>query len=169
MEQIAELRVEPISKSHNRKKFSCSNTELNTYLQKYARQNDISNIAKTFVAVDNKNKVYGYYSLSTSSIEFQELPEKYTKQLPHYPIPAALIARLAIDSNIEGQGLGSRLLIDALQRIFLVSDELAIKVVLVDAIDDQAKNFYLHFGFIEMPGYERKLFLPIETISELFE
>jgi predicted N-acetyltransferase YhbS len=166
-ELIDALRIEPISKLHNRKEFKCKKKLLTQYLHRYARQNDENNIAKTFVAIDNDNKVLGYYSLSTSSIEFEDLPETVAKHLPHYPIPAALIAKLAVDSDIDGQGLGSRLLIEALQNILAVSEEMAIKVVLVDAIDEEAKGYYLRFGFIELPGNELKLFLPIETISQL--
>ncbi|GMR06843.1 MAG: GNAT family N-acetyltransferase [Gammaproteobacteria bacterium] len=167
MDHIEALRIEPISKSHIRKYFKCNKNSLADYLHQHARQNDDRNIAKTFVAVDGNNKVLGYYSLSTSSLEFEQLTEEQTKHLPRYPIPAALIARLAVDSGTEGSGLGSRLLIDALQRILAVSQELAIKVILVDAIDEEAKGFYLHFGFIELPSHEKKLFLPIETIEEL--
>ena len=166
-ELIDALRIEPISKLHNRKNFKCNNKSLTQYLHRYARQNDANNIAKTFVAVDDENMVLGYYSLSTSSIEFEDLPEELAKRLPHYPIPAALIAKLAVDSNIDGQGLGSRLLIEALQNILSVSEAMAIKVVLVDAIDKEAKGYYLHFGFIELPGKDLKLFLPIETIIQL--
>jgi len=166
-ELIDALRIEPISKLHNRKDFKCNKKPLTQYLHRYARQNDENNIAKTFVAVDGDNKVLGYYSLSTSSIEFEELPEEFTKRLPGYPIPAALIAKLAVDSDVDGQGLGSKLLIEALQNILTVSEEMAVKVVLVDAIDEEAKGYYLHFGFIELPGKDLKLFMPIETISQL--
>jgi len=166
-ELINVLRIEPIAKLHNRKNFKCKKESLTHYLRRYARQNDESNIAKTFVAVDGDNKVFGYYSLSTSSIEFEDLPEEFAKHLPRYPIPAALIAKLAVDLNVEGQGLGSKLLIGALQNILAVSEEMAVKVVLVDAIDEEAKSYYLRFGFIELPGKDLKLFLPIETISQL--
>lgn len=166
-DRIKELRIEPIAKSHNRKAFNCKTNSLTEFLHRYARQNDENNIAKTFVAVDKDNKVFGYYSLSSSSVEFNELPEAMAKQLPRYPVPAALVGKLAVDSKVEAQGLGSRLLIDAMQRILSAAEEIAVKVVLVDAIDEEAKAYYLHFGFIELPGQDRKLFLPIETIEQL--
>jgi hypothetical protein len=97
MDRIEELRIEPISKSHNRQDFNSSRSSLNEYLKKHARQNNVKNIAKTFIAVNAENKILGYYSLSTSSIEFEELSEEFAKQLPHYPVPAALVARLAVD------------------------------------------------------------------------
>ena len=167
-DRIDALRIEPITKAHNRKAFSCSKPELTRYLHRHARQNHENNIAKTFVAVDAENTVRGFYSLSTSDIEFEQIPEAFTKSLPGYPIPAALIGKLAVDVAYEGQGLGSRLLIDALQRLLATSEQLAIKVVLVDAIDADTKGYYLRFGFIELPGHALKLFLPIETIAQLF-
>ncbi|GBE45285.1 acetyltransferase (GNAT) family protein [bacterium BMS3Bbin11] len=128
----------------------------------------MKNISKTFVAINDENRILGYYSLSTSSIEFEEIPDKLSRKLPHYPVPAALIARLAVDSRVEGQGLGARLLVEALKQILTASKKLAIIVVLIDAIDEKAKGFYLHFGFIELSGHDLKLFLPFETIDQLF-
>ena len=167
-DQIEELRIEPITKAHNRKAFTCKKPALAEYLLHHARQNDEKNIAKSFVAVDDKNTVLGYYSLSTSSIEYKEFPKEYSRGLPQYPIPAVLIGKLAVDESTEGHGLGSRLLIDAFQRILIASEEVAVKVVLVEAIDEKAKGYYLHFGFIELPGHDLKLFLPIETIQQTF-
>jgi len=167
-DHIGGLRIEPISKTHERKTFNCGKPQLDEYLHRHARQNDEKNISKTFVAVNDENIVVGYYSLCTSSIEFEELPDEIRKQLPNYPVPAALIAKLAVDENLRGQGLGSKLLIDALQRIMSASREIGIKAVLVDAIDDEALTFYQHFEFIELPDQDLKLFLPIETIQQLF-
>lgn len=167
-DHITGFRVEPISKAHHRDRFSCGKPPLDEYLHRFARQNDEKNIAKTFVAINEENNVVGYYSLCTASIEFEELPEEIRKQLPTYPIPTALIARLAVDEKLRGRGLGARLLIDALQRIVTASNEIAIKAVLVDAMDEEARNFYQHYEFIALPDQDLKLFLPIETIQQLF-
>ena len=167
-DHVKALRVEPISKIHHRDEFSCGKPELDVYLQRYARQNDEKNIAKTFVAVDSEERVLGYYSLSTASIEFAALPETLRQSLPAYPVPAARLARLAADTSMRGQGLGARLLIDALQRILTASQEIAMKVILVDAMDEDASEFYKHYGFIELPDQDMKLFLPIETVKQLF-
>jgi len=168
MDHIKALRIEPISKRHLRDEFSCGKPELDTYLQRFARQNDEKNIAKTFVSVDASDHVLGYYSLSTASIGFTDLPEELRQSLPAYPVPAARLARLAVDSRLKGQGLGAKLLIDALQRIVGASQEIAVKVILVDAMDEEARDFYKHFGFIELPDQDLKLFLPIETVKQLF-
>lgn len=161
--------TEPISKYHTRSEFSCGKPQLDEYLHRFARQNDEKNISKTFVAVDDEGKVFGYYSLCSATIEFEEVPENIKKNLPQYPIPAALIARLAVDRALHGQGLGAKLIINALQRIASVSEELAVKVVLVDAMDDEAREFYKHFSFIELPNQAVKLFLPIETVLQVFD
>ncbi len=167
-DHAALLRIELLSSLHQRDHFDCGNVSLNDYLQKFARQNDANNLCKTLVAVDDQNRIFGYYAVSAASIEFKTLPKDIAKGLPRYPIPAALIGRFATDRTIQGQGLGARLLVDALQRINSVSDEMGIKVVIVDAIDQNARAFYLHYGFLELVGYDKKLFLPIETIRQLF-
>lgn len=168
MDHVMRLRIEPISRKHDRASFSCGIPALDEYLRLYARQNDKKNIARTFVAVDGDARVFGYHSVSATRIEFEELPADLHQRLPHYPIPAALIARLAVDTTAAGQGLGARLLIDALQRILNASSEMAVKVVVVDADDAQARAFYQHFGFVRLPGQDWKLFLPIETVEQLF-
>lgn len=161
-------RIEPITQSHHRKGFSCGKPELDDYLQRFARQNDEKNIARTFVAINEASDVLAYYSLSTASISFATLPEDLQKSLPAYPVPAALIARLAVDRSMKGQGLGAGLLIDALHRIVRAAEEIAVKVIMVDAKDDEARSFYQHYGFIELPEQPLRLFLPIETVTTLF-
>lgn len=163
------LKIEPISKAHVRNKFSCGKPQLGLYLMQHARQNDENNISETFVAIDRKDVVRGYYTLSAVNIEFKELPT--TKNLPKYPMPATRIKKFAIDKNSSGQGFGEKLLINALQRIVNTNNEneIAVKAVLIDALDENAKNFWLKYGFIELPESNLKLFLPIETIQQLFK
>lgn len=162
------LTLEPINKRHRRGAFDCGDHSLNEFLRKFARQNDARNISKTIVAIDADNYVRGFYSVSAAAIEFSEVPDDLARRIPKYPIPAARIGRLAVDRPVQGSGLGAQLLLDALKRIYLSSSQLAIKVVLVDALNDQARAFYEHFGFMRLPGEESRLFLPIETIAGLF-
>ena len=164
---VASLRIGPIDAHHDRSSFTCGDDGLDDYLQRYARQNDQKNIARAYVAVDEAHTVFGYYTLSASKVGFEVLPEKIARKLPRYPVPAALIGKLATHVSVQGGGLGARLLIDALSRIVRASDEVGIKVVLVDALSDAAKAFYKHFGFIELPDQKMTLFIPIETIKKL--
>ena len=161
---------EPILKEHQRKNFDCGYPSLNQYLKKYARQNHQKGIAKAFVANRSELplKVDGYYTISSSVIEFASFPESYQQRMPKYPIPAALIGRLAVDSSAKGQGLGTELLVDALLRIIKVSQNIGVFAVRVDAIDNSAKEFYLKHEFIPFQEQPLSLFLPLETISKEF-
>lgn len=163
------LRIEPIRRRHRRGGFDCGEHSLNEYLARYARQNDERNLSRSFVAVDHDGRIAGYYSLSSAAVEFEELPERLAKSLPHYPIPAARISRLAVAASHHGQGLGAHLLVDALRRVHGAARQMGIKVVIVDALNESAREFYGHFGFIEFPGRPLNLFLPMETVAALFE
>lgn len=162
------LRIELLNKAHIRTHFDCGVNSLNDYLYRYARQNDQKNISRTFIAVDDEKLIQGYYSICSASVNFQELPGDISNQLPRYPIPSARLSRLAVDLKTQGNGLGERLLLNALKRIYLTSNELAIKCVIVDAISEDAKSFYESYGFINLPNQDLKLFLLIETIKKLF-
>jgi GNAT superfamily N-acetyltransferase len=161
----------PIEKKYKKDFFDCGYPVLNEYLKKYARQNHQKGIAKTFVALQEPDgiKVDGYYTLSASIIEYEFLPEFYKKKLPAYPIPATLIGKLAVDNSVKGKGLGGELLADALYRIVRTSQEIGIFAVRVDAIDLQAKEFYLKHEFIPFQDSQLSLFLPLETITSEFD
>lgn len=159
-----------IDKKHQREHFDCGYPVLNTYLQKYARQNHKKGIAKTFVALpeDKPLKIEGFYTVSASIIEYQSLPESYQKGMPNYLIPAILIGKLAVDISVKGQGLGGELLVDALLRAVKASQEIGLFAVRVDAIDLKAKEFYLRYEFIPFQDRSFSLFLPIATIEQEF-
>lgn len=159
-----------IEKKHQKDTFDCGYSILNEYLKKYARQNHTKGIAKTFVAIPESGslRIDGYYSVSASVIEYESLPESYKRGMPTYPIPAMLIGRLGVDKPSQGKGLGGELLADALYRAVRASQEIGIYAVRVDAIDFQAKEFYLKYEFIPFQDKELSLFLAIETIIREF-
>jgi predicted N-acetyltransferase YhbS len=88
------------------------------------------------------------------------LPEKWRKKLPRYPVPVALLGRLAVDQLFHGQGLGLIPLADACKRVAAASETLAVAAILVDAKSPKAATFYQHFGFIELPGQPGLWMLP---------
>jgi len=97
------------------------------------------------------NRAAGYYALTTGSVHKHESPERVAKGLANHPIGVVLLARLAVDRTQQGQGLGKALLFDALTRVAEAADIVGVRAVLVHAIDDAARSFYIHFGFEESP------------------
>ena len=95
------------------------------------------------------------------------LPGDTLSKTPNYPIPAVRIGKLAVDKRFKGQGIGKLLLVDAFKRILSVED-IAIKVVVVDAKDDAAAEFYMKFGFIRFQDNPGSLFIPLETVKKAF-
>jgi GNAT superfamily N-acetyltransferase len=109
----------------------------------------------------------GYYTLSSTAVRLHDLPEELARRLPRYPlVPAILIGRLAIDRRYHGQGWGSFLLLDALHRC--AASEIAAFAVIVDAIDDDARAFYLHHSFLPLPDSPDRMFRRMADIAALF-
>jgi ribosomal protein S18 acetylase RimI-like enzyme len=125
-------------------------------------------VAEVFVALgDAPEKIAGYYGLSAASFEKDELPPRLAKRLPHYPVPAAILGRLAIDGACQGRGLGETLLLDAIRRVVRASATLAVYAIVVDAKNDRAVEFYERYGFRAFASEKRRLFLPLETFEKL--
>lgn len=157
------LKITPLDGSHQRKLFDCGETGLNSYLQQYARQNIKHRINRVFVVTDSHAPeiIRGYYTLSAGNIRSEDLPLEHKKRLPHYPVPVALLGRLAVDKRFQGQHLGAILLADALQRVEQASEVIAVYAIVVDALNTKAAAFYERFGFIVFPDQPLKLFLPL--------
>ena len=155
------------SKLHDHSAFSCGSTELDRYLREFASQDVRRDVARVFVAIAAGRTVLGYYSLSAACFRRDDLPAEHAKRLPRYPVPAALLGRLAVDESARGQGLGAHLLMDAIERVRLASEALGVHAVIVDALDDSAAAFYRKFGFLMFTEFERRLFLPMATIRRL--
>jgi predicted N-acetyltransferase YhbS len=162
--------VEPFdSKRHDRAGFSCGNSDLDRYLHRQAGQDVRRNVAAAFVAVAAGHAaVVGYYTLSALSIRLAHLPATLAQRLPRYPVvPVTLLGRLAVDTRHQGKKLGEYLLTDALKRSLDNTRTVGSAAVVVDAIDDSARAFYEHFGFLRLPDQPFRLFLPMQTIAQL--
>jgi len=158
-----QLSINALNTGHLRKAFDCGESSLNTYLYRYARQNIKNRINRVFIAspVDAEKTIMGYYTLSAGSISADDLPLAQKRRLPNYPIPVALLGRLAVDKQYQGQRLGSILLADAVQRVEQASEILAVYAIVVDALNPSVAEFYQSFGFVPFSAQPLKLFLPM--------
>jgi len=161
--------IEPLAKRHDRAAFSCGVKDLDSYLHRYAGQNQSAGISQHFVAVgaSGQSRVLGYYALSAGAVAFKQMPAELRKRLPRYPIPVAHLGRMAVDESMHGHGLGEDLLIDALTRVVDVSDEIGVHAVEVVAINDKARSFYLKYGFTALADDKNHLYLPLSVAKQL--
>jgi GNAT superfamily N-acetyltransferase len=154
--------IRALDGSIDAKVFNCGQAALDSYIHRYALQDVKRDLARAFVASpeDDLACLAGFFTLSAGSVNCSDLPEKMARKLTCYPIPVALIGRLAADQIFQGKGLGSILLADACQKVRQARDTLAVTGIIVDAKEDSAAAFYRHFGFIELPGKSDRLLLP---------
>ena len=148
--QDYEFIIEKLSQSHELGDFDCDNQQLNNWLTRFAWTNQRAETAKTYVAHRN-NRVAGYHTLVASSALKHESPERIAQGLANHPVGLVLLARLAVDRREQGKGLGKALLKDALARTAQAADVVGVRAVMVHAIDDKAREFYLYHGFEPSP------------------
>jgi tRNA G37 N-methylase Trm5 len=155
---------------HKKSEFECENELLTNYFKNQASQDIKRQLSRCFVLVDEKNAVKGYYTISSSSINRELIPEAIKNKLPksYTDIPVILLGRLARDIKHKSVGIGELLLLDALKRCFDVTLNLGCMAVIVDPIDDKAKEFYLKYGFVLLPDSGR-MFMAMTTVYKLFE
>ena len=159
--------IELLGAHHDRVGFDCGNDALDRYFQSQITQDARRRLASPFVVVMPDGSIGGYYTLSSTAIRLRDLPVEVVRRLPRYPlVPATLIGRLAIDRRYHGQGWGGFLLLDALHRC--TTSEIASFAIIVDAIDDAARAFYLHHSFLPLPDTPHRLFRRMSDIAALF-
>ena len=163
------LKIEPISRSHNRRDFDCGNLDLNQYLQNTARQQSEKGISRTFALVedDNPAEILGFFSLTACEILVEKLPLRFSKKFP-LRASAAKLARLAVARARQKQGFGTFMLLNAMERVLLIAEHMGVIGFFVDAKDEVAAGYYSHYGFIPLPDSPLELFLPIATIRKVF-
>lgn len=161
--------VEKLSSEHERESFDCGKELLNNFLKQLATQYRKKNLGQTYVVATPNRRVIGYYTISTSRVDFDNVPDDLRRKYPQLPIPVILLGRLAADKAFQGQGVGKTLLVKALRQAAQLSDTVGVAAVEVHAIDDDARNFYLKYGFTPLMDDQLHLYLPIKTIHTLLE
>ncbi|HEV2276333.1 MAG TPA: GNAT family N-acetyltransferase [Acidobacteriaceae bacterium] len=162
-----QYKIEPLGTRHDRAAFSCGVPALDIYLLRQARQDLDRNLAAVFILTLDSKTVAGFYTLSAHSIQAADLPEKWARKLPRFPLPVTLLGRMAVSQSLHGQRLGEFLLMDALKRAWLGSSQVASWAIVVDA-KEGARDFYLKHDFAPLPSQPDRLILPMRTIERLF-
>jgi GNAT superfamily N-acetyltransferase len=164
---IAAWHEEPISKRHDREAFDCGEEALNEFLRRYARKSHELGGAKTFLAVDDDDRmtVLGFYSLSPASVEYARTPEMVRRGLARYDVPGFRLARLAVDRKFQGHGLGGQLLLAAGRRCLLASAEVGGVALVIDAKNDRVAAWYTSYGAVPLLDAPLSVMLPLATIK----
>ena len=156
-----------LSSDHDLDGFDCGEDSLSYWLKRNALKNQISGASRTFVIYKHK-KVVGYYCLSAGAIAQENVPKKFRRNMPD-PLPILILGRLAIDIEEHNKGLGSALLRDAMLRAVHISNDAGIFAILVHALSDQAKQFYISRGFVESPLQSMTLMMTLKTIKSILK
>jgi GNAT superfamily N-acetyltransferase len=152
-----------LSPEHDLGSFNSGNATLDEWLLKRALKNQESGASKIFVVCDD-NRVVGYYALATGSVERDIATGNFSRGMPE-PIPVIVLGRLAIDQSYQGQQLGAALLKDAMLRTVTIANNVGVRGLLVHAISEDAKRFYLKYGFQESPMEPMTLLLSVKIIK----
>lgn len=146
--------------------FDCRHEALNQFLRRFALTNQKANSSQTYVCC-NGDQVVGYYSLTVGSIDFESASPRVKRGLARHPVPVMLLARLAVDKNHQGIGLGQALLKDALLRTAQAAEIAGIRCLLVHAKDEDARKWYESWEFEPSPTDPYHLFLMITDLKFL--
>lgn len=165
------LQIELLSKRrHLRSQFSCGKESLDRYIRQQASQDLKRRVATVFVLIDTPDfNILAYYTLSSYTVDIGVLNDDFAKHLPRYPrLPTTLLGRLAVDNKAKGRRFGELMLIDALKKSLEVSQQIASLAVIAAALDEEALRFYLKYGFLQFQQNPMKLYLPMQSIADLF-
>jgi GNAT superfamily N-acetyltransferase len=141
---------ELLQNHHRIDDFHSSEPSLDEWLKRRARANQVSGASRTYVVCDGR-RVIAYYALASGAIALESATGRFRRNMPN-PVPVAVLARLAVDREWQGKGLGRALFRDAATRIAEAADAIGIRGIIVHAISQQAKAFYLAIGFSESPA-----------------
>ena len=158
------MAPQPLAADHHLEDFDCDGPSLNEWLKRRALKNQTNDSSRTFVACEGKS-VIGYYCLSAGAIRHAEAPGTLKRNRPD-PIPVLVMGRLAIDAKHHGTGFGTALVKDAILRTLQVADSAGVTALLVHAISEQARRFYLSRGFLESSIQPMTLCLPLTQVRQ---
>jgi len=153
---------EPLDPGHDIAGFDCGVASLNIWLVRRAAANQASGASRTFVTCEG-GKVIGYYALASSAVAPAAAPGRFRRNMPD-PVPVVVLGRLAVARSHHGRGLGRALFRDAALRVIHAADAIGVRGMVVHALSDEAKAFYLRLGLDESPLDPMTLMV---TVAEL--
>jgi predicted N-acetyltransferase YhbS len=154
-----------LASKHQLEDFNSGEPSLDEWLKKRALKNSAGGASRCFV-VCSDNAVIGYYSLSASAINHEIAPKAMRRNMPN-PLPALLLGRLAVDGKYHNQGLGSALLRDAMLRSLTIAQNAGVFALLLHALNDRARQFYLSRGFVDSPLQSMTLTMTLATMQTI--
>jgi GNAT superfamily N-acetyltransferase len=152
----------PLADHHQLDDFSSGEASLDDWLKRRARANQASGASRTFVVCDGE-KVGGYYAVASGAVTVESVPGRFGRNMPD-PVPVAILARLAVHEAYEGRGLGRALFRDGARRVAQAADAIGIRGIVVHAISENARKFYLALGFDPSPREPMTL---VVTLSDI--
>ncbi len=162
--------AEPLGSEHVLDGFACGQPTLDDWLLEHARAARAAGSARTFVVVDAEQKrVVGYHALTVAEIPRRIATQRIARGMPRHPIPAVLLARLAVDRSVQRREIGTFLLRDAMVRTTTAAEVVGIRALLVHALNADARAFYLHHGFEPSPVDESVLTMLTKDVRAVLE
>jgi GNAT superfamily N-acetyltransferase len=155
----------PLTAAHLLEDFSCGEPVLDEWLIRRAMTNQQSGASRTFVGVDQDDRVHGYYAMAAGAVAHRLATGAVRRNMPE-PVPVLVLGRLAVDTRAQGHKLGGAMLQDAVQRAVAVAQNAGVRALLVHALHDRAKQFYEHFGFQPSPLEPMTLMLRLDTAPD---
>ena len=156
------LAPQPLVARHLTNDFDCGEVSLNDWLQRRALPNQLAGATRTVIVETAEGRVAGYYALAAGAVSRSAATTRVRRNMPD-PVPVLVLARLAVDRGMQDRQLGAALLQDAVKRAVSVSQNAGVRALLVHALDESAKAFYLHYGFCESPLHPLTLMLPLHA------
>ena len=157
------LAPQPLTAVHRVNDFACGEPSLDEWLKRRALNNQQSGASRTFVVVDGADQVLGYYALAAGAVAHQLATGAVRRNMPD-PVPVLVLGRLAVDSRAQGIQLGAGMLQDAVNRAISVSQNTGVRALLVQALNEQARGFYQHYGFVPSPHNPMTLMLCLNSL-----
>ena len=162
-------RPRPLAASDNLASFNSGSPDLDLWIEKFGLGNHRAGMATVFVSTSptEPNRVLGFYALATGGVEPSTMPPRVLKGIPKHEVPVIILARLAIDQDVQGRGLGKALMVDAFMRVARLTEDVGIRALLIHAKDDAARAFYLKIAEFEpSPTDPRHLVLLMKDLKK---